>query len=232
VVTLTGLGLKFSSIVLDYAGGSLLLTALYTALIVWIVGLAVPVTASYIICAVITAPALTKLGVPDFAAHMFIFYYAVLSEVSPPTALSPFAAAAITGGNPYLTTLQAWKYTLPAFLVPFVFVLDPDGVGLLLTIPKDGSVWSIVLITLKTAAGLAALAAAAQNWALRRNTILERVAWTLAGLLLVFPSLIEAGAEKISGYDVPHPAPLGLAIAAAVLLKQYYDTRRVVPANR
>src|SRR5262249_31647099 len=94
VVTLTGLGLNFSSIVLDYAGGSLLLTALYTALIVWIVGLAVPVTASYIICAVIAAPALTKLGVPDYAAHMFIFYYAVLSEVSPPTALSPFAAAA------------------------------------------------------------------------------------------------------------------------------------------
>ena len=87
VVTLTGLGLKFSSIVIDYAGGSLLLTAIYTALIVWIIGLAVPVTASYIICAVIAAPAMIKLGVPDFAAHMFIFYYAVLSEVSPPTAL-------------------------------------------------------------------------------------------------------------------------------------------------
>ena len=87
VVTLTGLGLKFSSIVIDYAGGNLLLTAIYTALIVWIVGLAVPVTASYIICAVIAAPAMIKLGVPDVAAHMFIFYYAVLSEVSPPTAL-------------------------------------------------------------------------------------------------------------------------------------------------
>jgi len=99
-------------------GGSLLLTAIYTALIVWIVGLAVPVTASYIICAVIAAPAMIKLGVPDYAAHMFIFYYSVLSEVSPPTALSPFAAAAITGGDPYKTTLQAWKYTLPAFLVP------------------------------------------------------------------------------------------------------------------
>src|SRR5499433_1846923 len=99
VVTLTGLGLKFSSIVIDYAGGSLLLTAIYTALIVWIVGLAVPVTASYIICAVIAAPAMIKLGVPDYAAHMFIFYYSVLSEVSPPTALSPFAAAAITGGD-------------------------------------------------------------------------------------------------------------------------------------
>ena len=106
----------------------------------WIVGLAVPVTASYIICAVIAAPALIKLGVPDYAAHMFIFYYAVLSEVSPPTALSPFAAAAITGGDPYMTTLQAWKYTLPAFLVPFVFVLDPQGVGLLMKIPKDGIV--------------------------------------------------------------------------------------------
>ena len=129
VVAKTGLGLKFSAIVIAYAGGSLFLTALYTALIVWIIGLAVPVTASYIICAVIAAPALIKLGVPDFAAHMFIFYYAVLSEVSPPTALSPFAAAAITGGDPYRTTLQSWKYTLPAFVVPFVFVLDPAGVG-------------------------------------------------------------------------------------------------------
>jgi TRAP transporter 4TM/12TM fusion protein len=221
VVTLTGLGLKFSSIVLDYAGGSLLLTALYTALVVWIVGLAVPVTASYIICAVITAPALTKLGVPDYAAHMFIFYYAVLSEVSPPTALSPFAAAAITGGDPYKTTLQAWKYTLPAFLVPFVFVLDPQGVGLLMKIPKDGSVWDIVIVTLKTAAGLAALAAAAQNWALRQNTLVERAFWLLAGLLLVFPSLLEALAEQLSGYDVPHPAPLGLVIAVALLVKQY-----------
>ena len=231
VVTLTGLGLKFSSIVLDYAGGSLLLTALYTALIVWIVGLAVPVTASYIICAVITAPALTKLGVPDFAAHMFIFYYAVLSEVSPPTALSPFAAAAITGGNPYITTLQAWKYTLPAFLVPFVFILDPDGVGLLMKIPKDGTFWSIILVTLKTAAGLSALAAAAQNWAFRRNTTLERVLFTVSGLLLVFPSLLESLAEQLTGFDVPHPAPFGLAIAAAVLLKQYYDTRQVAAAK-
>ena len=129
VVTLTGLGLKFSSIVIDYAQGSLLLTAIFTALVVWIVGLAVPVTASYIICAVIAAPALIKLGVPDFAAHMFIFYYAVLSEVSPPTALSPFAAAAITGGDPYKTTLQCWKYTVPAFLLPFMFVLDPRRPG-------------------------------------------------------------------------------------------------------
>ncbi len=220
VVTLTGLGLKFSSIVIDYAGGSLLLTTLYTALIVWIVGLAVPVTASYIICAVIAAPAMIKLGVPDIAAHMFIFYYSVLSEVSPPTALSPFAAAAITGGDPYKTTLQAWKYTLPAFLVPFVFVLDPQGVGLLLTLPKGGSWVDIVMITLKSAFGLAALAAAAQGWALRRTTVAERGLLVLAGLFLVFPSLLEALIERIIGRDIDYTATIGLAIAAIVLIKQ------------
>src|SRR5215475_10284521 len=222
VVTLTGLGLKFSSIVIDFAGGSLLMTAIYTSLVVWIIGLAVPVTASYIICAVIAAPALTKLGVPDFAAHMFIFYYAVLSEVSPPTALSPFAAAAITGGDPYVTTMQAWKYTLPAFLVPFVFVLDPQGVGLLMKIPKDGSLYDLIWVTIKTAIGLGALAAAAQNWALRRNTSAERGLWLLAGLLLVFPSLLEGLAETITGLDVPYPVPFGLALVAAILLKQRF----------
>ncbi len=215
VVTLTGLGLKFSSIVLDYAdSGSrlmtdlfvafgaadtaallksfkLLLTAIFTSAIVWIVGLAVPVTASYIICAVIAAPALILLGVPDFAAHMFIFYYAVLSEVSPPTALSPFAAAAITGGDPYRTTLQSWKYTMPAFLVPFMFVLDPSGQGLLLT----GSFktlaradWgSIAMVSITAMIGIAALAGGMQNWLFKKTTLFERGALILAGLLLVYP---------------------------------------------
>ena len=194
VVTLTGLGLKFSGIVIDYAGGSLFLTALYTALVVWIVGLAVPVTASYIICAVIAAPALIKLGVPDFAAHMFIFYYAVLSEVSPPTALSPFAAAAITGGDPYKTTLQCWKYTVPAFLVPFMFVLAPEGQGLLLMgsakALATASWWSIGHVALTAAVGIAALAAGFQGWALKRTTLLERCMFIVAGIALVVPSAV------------------------------------------
>ena len=189
-VTLTGLGLKFSSIVLAYAGNSLLLTAIYTALIVWIVGLAVPVTASYIICAVIAAPALIALKVPEYAAHMFIFYYAVLSEVSPPTALSPFAAAAITGGDPYKTTLQCWKYTTPAFLVPFMFVLDPSGQGLLLmgsTKALAGADWgSIALVTFTAAAGIGALACGFQGWMIRRASLLERSMLIVAGFALVY----------------------------------------------
>jgi TRAP transporter 4TM/12TM fusion protein len=220
VVTLTGLGLKFSSIVISYAGGSLVLTAIYTAMIVWIIGLAVPVTASYIICAVIAAPALMKLGVPDYAAHMFVFYYAVLSEVSPPTALSCFAAAAITGADPYRTTFQAWKYTLPAFVVPFVFVLDPQGIGLLMNMPKDGSIWDIVWITFKTGAGLIAFAAAAQNWALRKNTQLERALFVLAGVLLVFPGLISSLFTMLANVTVPEPGLIGLAIAVLVVFMQ------------
>jgi TRAP transporter 4TM/12TM fusion protein len=214
VVTLTGLGLKFSSIVIDYAGGSLLLTAIFTSLVVWIVGLAVPVTASYIICAVIAAPALIKLGVPDFAAHMFIFYYAVLSEVSPPTALSPFAAAAITGGDPYKTTLQCWKYTVPAFLVPFMFVLDPSGQGLLLMGSTKALAaangWAIAQVTLTAAVGIAALAGGFQGWALKRTTTLERVMLLVAGFALVYPS---AAADAIG---------FGLVIAALAL--QYFRT--------
>ncbi|HZQ60687.1 MAG TPA: TRAP transporter fused permease subunit [Casimicrobiaceae bacterium] len=188
VVAKTGLGLKFSSIVIDYAGGNLFLTAIYTALIVWIVGLAVPVTASYIICAVIAAPALTKLGVPDYAAHMFIFYYAVLSEVSPPTALSPFAAAAITGGDPYRTTLMSWKYTLPAFVVPFIFVLDPAGVALLLKAPPGADWLHTAWIALTACIGIAALAAGVQGWLLRACSHIERAVLIVAGLLLIYPA--------------------------------------------
>ena len=183
VVTLTGLGLKFSSIIIAYAGGSLFLTAIYTALIVWVVGLAVPVTASYIISVVIAAPALTQLGVPDFAAHMFVFYYAILSEVSPPTALSCFAAAALTKGNPYKTTMYAWKYTLPAFIVPFMFTLDPKGAGILLKGPVTDVIWT----TTSAFIGILALAGGVEDWFLKRTTFYERIMLMIAGLMLVYP---------------------------------------------
>ena len=245
VVTLTGLGLKFSSIVLQYADSGaqslvdlwaifgaertpallhdmkLLLTAFYTALIVWIVGLAVPVTASYIICAVITAPAMIKLGVPDFAAHMFIFYYAVLSEVSPPTALSPFAAAAITGGGPYRTTMQCWKYAAPAFLVPFMFVLDPSGAGLLLTGSFKGLAsadwFSIGQVTLTAVIGIVALAGGLQGWLLRRTTGAERAMLVVAGLMLVYPRAL---------FDY-----IGAVLVVAVIVMQKLRRSEAPPAS-
>src|SRR5688500_3118940 len=180
VVTLTGLGLKLAGIIVSLAGGSLALTVIFSALAVWLLGLAVPVTASYIIAAVMIAPALTQVGVPAVAAHMFIFYYAVLSEVSPPTALSPFAAAALTGGNPFRTMMLTWKYTLPAFLVPFVFTLSKEGLGVLLQAPFD----DVLRSSLTAAAGVAAFAVAFGGWLWREATVPERIAAGVAGVLL------------------------------------------------
>jgi len=228
VVTLTGLGLKFSSIVIAYAGGSLVLTAIYTALIVWVVGLAVPVTASYIICAVIAAPALITLGVPDYAAHMFIFYYAVLSEVSPPTALSPFAAAAITGGDPYRTTLQSWKYTLPAFVVPFMFVLDPIGEGLLLSVPKGGSWLDVLRIVVLALVVLVALAGAAEAWLLRRTTVPERLLLLAAGLVVLFAHALRDRFFAGTWVSEGHLEATGVVLLAVAIAIQF--ARRPRPA--
>ena len=185
VVTLTGLGLKFSSIIVGYAQGNLFLTAVFTGILMWIIGLAVPVTATYIIGAVIAAPALIQLGVSAFAAHMFIFYYAVLSEVSPPTALSPFAAAALTGGSPFKTMMMAWKYTIPAFIVPFMFVLTPDGIGLLLEGSPFNMVWTFVTAMM----GIVGIAGGASTWLLRRTALWERAALIIGGLLLVYSNI-------------------------------------------
>ena len=182
VVTLTGLGLKIAGIIVSLADGALVLTVLYSAIAVWLLGLAVPVTASYIIAAVMVAPALVTSGVPDYAAHMFIFYYAVLSEVSPPTALSPFAAAALTGGNPFRTMVLTWKYTLPAFVVPLVFTLAPSGGGVLLR----GSISQVVFGSLSSATGIMSLAAASGGWCLGRIGLARRLILGACGVVLLF----------------------------------------------
>jgi TRAP transporter 4TM/12TM fusion protein len=195
VVALTGLGLKVAGLIVTLAGSSLALTAIYSAVAVWMLGLAVPVTASYIISAVMIVPALIQVGVAAPAAHMFVFYYAVLSEVSPPTALSPFAAAAITGGNPFRTTLMSWKYVAPAFVVPFLFTLDPRGMGLLL----QASFLEVLWTSLAAILGIAALAAGLGGWVRGAATVFER-ALAMASAALLFvprPAATVAGAALL-----------------------------------
>jgi TRAP transporter 4TM/12TM fusion protein len=201
IFTLTGLGLKMSDLIVELAGGRLFFTVVLTGVAVWILGLAVPVTASYIIAAAITAPALISLGVPDVAAHMFIFYYAVLSEVSPPTALSPFAAAAITGGNPFKTMMVTWKYTLPAFIVPFMFTLNREHGTLLLAL---GDLDRIILATATACVAIVALVAGVGGWILRPANLIERLLLLpAAGLLL---------------YTGPLQDVIGLALFAAAVV--------------
>jgi TRAP transporter 4TM/12TM fusion protein len=192
-IALTGLGIKIAGLIVTIAGGHLLLTIAYAALAVWVLGLAVPVTASYIIAAVTIVPALVQVGVAQVAAHMFVFYYAVLSEVSPPTALSPFAAAAVTGGSPLRTTMLSWKYTLPAFVVPFAFTIDRRGLGLLLQAPLGDILWSTITAML----GVVAITVAVGGWLRRAVTPLERAVATVAAVLLFVPRVPVASAGAL-----------------------------------
>jgi TRAP transporter 4TM/12TM fusion protein len=196
IMTLTGLGLKLANIIVDFAGGSLLLTAIFSAISVTLLGLAVPVTASFIISWVIIGPALQDVGVPAFAAAMFIFYYSVLSEVSPPTALSPFAASAITGGKPIKTMWLTWRYTLSAFLVPFIFVLSDDGVGLLL----QGGPGTVALAFVVSLLAVASLAVATGAWLFGPARWPERILLGVGSLpmLVMEPLYIGIGAAIIA----------------------------------
>jgi TRAP transporter 4TM/12TM fusion protein len=220
VVNLTGLGLTISSIIVTLGGGERVVVIILAAIAMWILGTAVPVTASYIIAAVMLVPALTGVGVPEPAAHMFMFYYAVLADVSPPTALAPFAAAAITGGTPFRTMIQAWKYTLPAFLVPFMFCLTPDGMRLLMLTPSGGwpsdiAEWLEILLTTATSClALVGLAMGATGYALRHANAIERILATLGGALLL---AADAWADLA-----------GIALLGAALLLHWLRVRRSV----
>jgi TRAP transporter 4TM/12TM fusion protein len=202
VVTLTALGLKAASLIVTLAAGQLFLTVLYSAFAIWILGLALPVTACYIIAAVMVAPAMTQVGIAPTAAHMFVFYYAVLSEVSPPTALSPFAAAALTGGSPFKTTMLTWKYAVPAFVVPFTFTLAPNGAALLL----NAGLLQVLGVSALAVVGVAAIAAATGGYLMRPARPEERALLVIGGLLMFAADVRAAvvGAVVLAGAFALH----------------------------
>lgn len=208
VVNLTGLGLTLSGEIVSMGGGDRLTVILLAAIAMWVLGAAVPVTASYIIAAVMLAPALVLVGVPEAAAHMFLFYYAVLADVSPPTALAPFAASAIVGAPPFRTMLQAWKYTLPAFLVPVMFCLTPLGFGLLgldmrgVTASDWADAPGILLATLLAGLSLAGFTLALTGYGACRADWPTRIAALIGGAALLwagFPGPAVAGAALVVG---------------------------------
>ncbi|MDQ4102274.1 MAG: TRAP transporter fused permease subunit [Actinomycetota bacterium] len=205
----TGLGLQLSSILVgtaraitDHPTGTLIVTVILTAVAVCLLGLAVPVTASFIIAWVIIGPALVNLGVAPPEAAMFLFYFAVLSEVTPPTALAAVAASAITGGRVMATMVQAAKYALPAFLVPFAFVLTGNGAALLTLGSPETILWTAAI----SAVAVAALAVATGGWLVRRAGWPERVLCLLAALLLLYlePVVIACGAALLAFAVVLH----------------------------
>jgi TRAP-type uncharacterized transport system fused permease subunit len=199
-ITKTGLGLELADALVELARAItdntvlvLILTVLLSAVAVGVLGLAVPVTASFIIAWVVIGPALESLGVADAERAMFIFYYAVLSEVTPPTALAAVAAAAITGGSVLKTMWQCWKYTLPAFLVPIAFVLTDHGAALLLQADAVTVLWVVAV----SAVAVAALGVVTGGWLFGPVGLPARLLFVPAALCLLYleplPILIGAG---------------------------------------
>lgn len=125
VVTKTGVGLKLASGLLDLSGGLLLPTMFFTMITAIVLGMGVPTTANYVITSTIAAPALVQMGVPVLAAHMFVFYFGIIADVTPPVALAAYAGSGISGGNPLKTGINASKLAIAAFIIPYMFVLSP-----------------------------------------------------------------------------------------------------------
>jgi TRAP transporter 4TM/12TM fusion protein len=204
VLLQTGLGLKISSLILTLGAGNLVFTLVIAGIVLWVLGLSLPITATYLVAVPTVIPALVTLGVPPPAAHMFVFYYAVLSEVSPPVALSPFAAAAITGGNPYKTMMLTWKYALPCFLVPFMFT-QPGGLAILW---RDTSIIDGAVASISAIAGIIAIVSGVGGYLLKPTTLLERGVLVASGLLLLAPGTL-ADIAGLAGFAVA----LGLQLA-------------------
>ncbi len=180
VVTQTGLGLKFSSLVIQAAGGQLFLALIFVMLTSLVLGMGLTTSAAYILTVILGGPVLTKLGVEPLAAHMFVFYYACLSTITPPVALAAFAGAGIAGSPPFRTGFEAMRLALVAYVVPFIFVFHPALIwkGETLTIAQAG---------LTAMVGCAALGSGMMGYLAGKLHLGTRAALLVAGLLLIKP---------------------------------------------
>ncbi len=180
VLTQTGLGQKFAMIIFNYSAGNLYLALFFTMVIAIVLGMGMPTTAAYAICASVLAPALIQLNVPDIAAHLFIFYFACLSALTPPVALASFAAAAIANAKTWEVGWQGMRFAIAGFIIPYMFVLGPAMV-------LEGTAFEIVMVVITGTLGIMALAASVQNWMLTRCLTWERVVLAVAAITLIKP---------------------------------------------
>jgi TRAP-type uncharacterized transport system fused permease subunit len=208
--SLTSLGLNLGSAIVKFAGGSLLFALFLTMVTSIVIGTGIPTTPTYIIVALVAAPALIKMNVPPLAAHLFVFYYGALADVTPPTALSSYTAAGIAGADPQRTTWIAWKLAMAGFIIPYYFTTSP--VLLLNVVPVTPL--ALLQAVASAVVGTIALAMSLQGYALRAAGWIERALLLAAALLLIAPGAVS---------DL-----VGLALLAGVLV--YQKISGAVPA--
>jgi TRAP transporter 4TM/12TM fusion protein len=181
VVTKTGLGLKLANGLIDLAGGMIIPTLFFTMIAALILGMGSPTTANYVITSTIAAPAIILLGYPDLSAHLFVFYFGIIADITPPVALAAFAAAGVSGGEPIRTGVQSAKLAIAAFIIPYIFVLSPEL--LMIDTTWTGTLWVIFTSFI----GMVAIGAGIIGYWMRKVNIIERIAAIIAGLLLIYP---------------------------------------------
>jgi TRAP transporter 4TM/12TM fusion protein len=184
VVTLTGLGLKMGDGLLALAGGRILPTLIFTMITSLILGMGAPTTANYVITSTVAAPALLKLGTPLMAAHMFVFYFGIVADITPPVCLAAMAGAANAKSDPMKTGVNATKLAIAAFLVPYIFIFSPS----LLMI--NATLLGVVQMTITSITGMVGVGAAVEGWYWTRMAWWERVMALAAGLMLIDPGTL------------------------------------------
>jgi len=185
IVTQTGLGLKFSNLVISAAQGNLLLSLIYIALAALVLGMGLTTSAAYILTVIIAGPALVDLGVELLTAHMFVFYYACLSTITPPVALASYAAAGIAGASPFRVGFKGMWIAIVAYIVPFFFIYNPSLLW-------RGPLWLIAISFVTAIFGCMAIGSAVEGYLLRRTNLLERVILFAAGLFLISQGVRES----------------------------------------
>ena len=201
VVTKTGVGLRLASGLIDLAGGMLLPAMFFTMITAIVLGMGVPTTANYVITSTIAAPALEQMGVPVLAAHMFVFYFGIIADVTPPVALAAYAGAGISGGNALKTGVHASKLAVAAFIIPYVFVLSP------VLLMVDATPLALVSVTLTALLGMIAISSALCGFLADHCRPYERILLIIAGLLMIKPG----GVTDL----------VGLALFVVILVMQY-----------
>jgi TRAP transporter 4TM/12TM fusion protein len=219
MVTLTGMGLKFSSLVLDLSFGIKALAILLIGAASLVLGMGLPVTASYIVLATLAGPALLDMGVPLLVAHMVVFWYSQDANVTPPVSLASFAGAGVAGANPMRTAFTSWKLAKGLYIIPIVMAYRP-----LLGMGKDYDLfkWQVGLTMLATSLGLVAFAAALDRYMFRNSTWLETAMLALAAGLLFWPDIKLGSGLVISGYltDLVGLGLLGSVVAMQKIFKK------------
>ncbi|MGX1264906.1 TRAP transporter 4TM/12TM fusion protein [Rossellomorea marisflavi] len=188
VVTKTGLGLTMANGLVDLAAdltntaqGKLLLTLFFTMIASLILGMGSPTTANYVITSTIAAPAIILLGAPELSAHLFVFYFGIVADITPPVALAAFAAAGVSGGEPIKTGVNAAKLAIAAFIIPYMFVLSPELLMIDTTIPE------LLWVVFTAVTGMIAIGAGIIGYWFRRMYAIERLIAVAAGLMLIYP---------------------------------------------